>query len=193
MIDILDQVAGALARRAPVVALETTIITHGLPYPANVDAARTLERAIGDDGAVAATIGVIRGRVLSDEGEAERMRIGASIMRLKDVWLPRRWGWPRRLSSVAAVAGIAVGLGLLPMPYEYYTLLRIFLCGVSLYYLSQTAVSDNEKWVLVGLAVLHNPIIPIELGDGILWAFANIGTAAFFGMVNRRRTRAPRW
>lgn len=63
MIDILDHVAGALADGAPVVALETTIITHGLPYPANVDAARTLERAIGEEGAVPATIGVIRGRV----------------------------------------------------------------------------------------------------------------------------------
>jgi pseudouridine-5'-phosphate glycosidase len=63
VIDILDQVAGALADGAPVVALETTIITHGLPYPANVDAARTLERVIGDEGAVPATIGVIRGRV----------------------------------------------------------------------------------------------------------------------------------
>ena len=63
MIDILDEVADALASGAPVVALETTIITHGLPYPANVDAARRLERAIRAEGAVPATIGVLKGRV----------------------------------------------------------------------------------------------------------------------------------
>jgi pseudouridylate synthase len=63
VIDILDEVAGALADAAPVVALETTIITHGLPYPANVEAARRLELAIRSEGAVPAAIGVLHGRV----------------------------------------------------------------------------------------------------------------------------------
>ena len=63
MIDILDEVARALANASPVVALETTIITHGLPYPANVEAARRLEQAIRSEGAVPATIGVLNGRV----------------------------------------------------------------------------------------------------------------------------------
>ena len=63
MIDVLDEVAGALADSAPVVALETTIITHGLPYPTNLETARRLERAIVAEGAVPATIGVVRGRV----------------------------------------------------------------------------------------------------------------------------------
>jgi pseudouridine-5'-phosphate glycosidase len=63
VIDVLDEVARALAGAAPVVALETTIITHGLPYPANIDAARRLEQAIRAEGAVPATIGVLRGRV----------------------------------------------------------------------------------------------------------------------------------
>jgi pseudouridine-5'-phosphate glycosidase len=63
VIDVLDRVARALADSAPVVALETTIITHGLPYPTNIEAARRVEQAIGEEGAVPATIGVVRGRV----------------------------------------------------------------------------------------------------------------------------------
>jgi len=63
VIDVLDPVARALADFAPVVALETTIITHGLPYPTNVETARRLEQAIRDEGAVPAPIGVMRGRV----------------------------------------------------------------------------------------------------------------------------------
>jgi len=51
--DVLEM----LSNRGAVVALETTIITHGLPYPANLDAARRLERAVRDEGAVPATIG----------------------------------------------------------------------------------------------------------------------------------------
>jgi pseudouridine-5'-phosphate glycosidase len=57
--DVLEM----LSNRGAVVALETTIITHGLPYPANLDAARRLERAVRDEGAVPATIGVVDGRV----------------------------------------------------------------------------------------------------------------------------------
>jgi pseudouridine-5'-phosphate glycosidase len=57
--DVLD----TLSNRGAVFALETTIITHGLPYPANLDAARRLERAVRDEGAVPATIGVVDGRV----------------------------------------------------------------------------------------------------------------------------------
>ena len=43
------------------------------------------------------------------------------------------------------------------MPSEYYALVRILFCGVSLYYLSwPTGVSDTGKWLLVGLVILHN-------------------------------------
>ena len=79
------------------------------------------------------------------------------------------------------------------MPDEYYALLRIFLCGVSLYYVSQpTGVSDAEKWVLVALAILHNPIVPIGLGDKRIWAVVNIGTVAYFWVLNRRAMRTSR-
>lgn len=74
-------------------------------------------------------------------------------------------------------ASVAVALGLLPMPYGYYALLRLFFCGcgVSLFYLP-IGVSDGEKWLLVGLVILHNPVVPIELGDRTIWGIVNIGT-----------------
>lgn len=56
------EVASALAAGRPVVALESTIISHGLPRPANLDIAREIEQAVRDSGAVPATIAVVDGR-----------------------------------------------------------------------------------------------------------------------------------
>jgi pseudouridine-5'-phosphate glycosidase len=58
---VSDDVAHALRENAPVVALESTIITHGLPRPENAHAAREFEQTVADRGAVAATIAVIDG------------------------------------------------------------------------------------------------------------------------------------
>jgi pseudouridine-5'-phosphate glycosidase len=55
------EVAAAKARGAPIVALESTIITHGMPFPGNLDLARSVERIIREEGAVPATIVVIDG------------------------------------------------------------------------------------------------------------------------------------
>ncbi|PDT84495.1 pseudouridine-5'-phosphate glycosidase [Sinorhizobium sp. BJ1] len=60
-IEYSDEVASAKARGAPIVALESTIITHGMPYPGNLDMARSVEAIIRDQGAVPATIAVIHG------------------------------------------------------------------------------------------------------------------------------------
>jgi pseudouridine-5'-phosphate glycosidase len=57
------EVAAALAARAPVVALESTIISHGLPRPDNLAVARRVEQAVRDGGAVPATVAVLDGRV----------------------------------------------------------------------------------------------------------------------------------
>ena len=51
----------ALKNNKPVVALETTIISHGMPYPKNVETALAVEQVIRDHGAVPATIGIIDG------------------------------------------------------------------------------------------------------------------------------------
>ncbi|MFK0272801.1 pseudouridine-5'-phosphate glycosidase [Ensifer sp. KUDG1] len=56
-----DEVAAAKARGAPIVALESTIITHGMPYPGNLNMARSVEAIIREQGAVPATIAVIHG------------------------------------------------------------------------------------------------------------------------------------
>ena len=57
------EVAAARAAGRPIVALESTIITHGMPYPQNVETARLVEQAIRDAGAVPATIAVMAGAI----------------------------------------------------------------------------------------------------------------------------------
>ncbi len=72
---ISDVVALALAERRPVVALQTTLVTHGLPHPQGVEVARVLEAVVRAEGAEPATIGVIDGavRVGLDAGALERL------------------------------------------------------------------------------------------------------------------------
>ena len=62
-LDIHPDVAAALAEGKPVVALESTIISHGMPYPQNVETALNVERIVRENGAVPATIAVIGGRL----------------------------------------------------------------------------------------------------------------------------------
>ncbi len=71
-IDIHARVAEALASGKPVVALESTIITHGMPYPQNSEMAANVEKIIRDEGAVPATIAVIDGRLKIGLSDAER-------------------------------------------------------------------------------------------------------------------------
>ncbi len=61
--DVNPEVAAALAAGKPVVALESTIISHGMPYPQNVETALNVERIIRENGAVPATIAIIGGRL----------------------------------------------------------------------------------------------------------------------------------
>jgi pseudouridine-5'-phosphate glycosidase len=58
-IDLAPEVAEAFASGAPVVALESTIISHGMPYPQNLETAQAVEQDVRDNGAVPATIAVI--------------------------------------------------------------------------------------------------------------------------------------
>ena len=61
--DIQSEVAKTLAENGPVVALESTIISHGMPHPQNVETARLVEDTVREEGATPATIAVIRGRL----------------------------------------------------------------------------------------------------------------------------------
>ena len=62
-LDVNPEVAAAVAAGRPVVALESTIISHGMPYPQNVETALRVERVIRDNGAVPATIAILGGRL----------------------------------------------------------------------------------------------------------------------------------
>lgn len=62
-IDVLDEIKVALKEGKPVVALESTIISHGMPYPQNVETAKKVEQIVRDNGAIPATIAVINGRL----------------------------------------------------------------------------------------------------------------------------------
>jgi len=60
---INDEVKAALTSGSPVVALESTLITHGLPYPTNVDTALAMEAAVHESGAVPAPIAILEGAI----------------------------------------------------------------------------------------------------------------------------------
>lgn len=62
-LDINPEVEKALQEKRPVVALESTIISHGMPYPQNKETALNVEKIIRDEGAVPATIAIIKGRL----------------------------------------------------------------------------------------------------------------------------------
>ncbi len=62
-LDLTDEVRDALETGKPVVALESTIISHGMPYPKNVETALAVEKVIRENGAVPATIAIIGGRL----------------------------------------------------------------------------------------------------------------------------------
>ncbi|MCA1338036.1 pseudouridine-5'-phosphate glycosidase [Pseudooceanicola marinus] len=71
MLTLTPEVADALAKGAPVVALESTIITHGMPYPANLETALAVEGEIRARGAIPATIAVVKGEIKIGLTEAE--------------------------------------------------------------------------------------------------------------------------
>ncbi len=74
---ISAEVREALDTHRPVVAHESTLITHGLPYPANVETALAMEKAVRESGAVPATIAVIHGQITVGISEAEVERLGS--------------------------------------------------------------------------------------------------------------------
>ena len=72
---VSDVVAGALRERRPVVALETTLVTHGLPRPDGLRVAATRESAVRENGAIPATIGILDGRLRIGLSAAELARL----------------------------------------------------------------------------------------------------------------------
>ncbi|MEU4469964.1 pseudouridine-5'-phosphate glycosidase [Micromonospora sp. NPDC023888] len=118
------EVAEALRDGRPVVALESTIVSHGLPRPENLRVAREIERAVRDAGAVPATIGMIGGKLVVGLDDAQLTRLatvdGVTKLSVRDLAVAAATGVDgattvAATSAVAAAAGIGVfatgGLG----------------------------------------------------------------------------------
>lgn len=75
-LDITAEVDDALRNRRPVVALESTIISHGMPYPQNVETALKVEQIVRDNGAIPATIAILVGRLKVGLSEKEITQLG---------------------------------------------------------------------------------------------------------------------
>jgi pseudouridine-5'-phosphate glycosidase len=85
-----DEVASALENRKPIVALESTVIAHGLPYPQNVETALKLEETVRLNGATPATIAVFGGEfwVGLDSSQIERLATAPNIRKISRRDLP---------------------------------------------------------------------------------------------------------
>lgn len=111
-----DEVAAALREGRPVVALESTIISHGLPRPENLRVAREIESTVRDAGAVPATIGMVAGDVLVglDDAQLTRLATAESVAKLSvrdlAVAAARKVDGATTVAATAAVAATA-GIG----------------------------------------------------------------------------------
>jgi low affinity Fe/Cu permease len=87
----------------------------------------------------------------------------------------------------------ALGVALLDMPYGYYMLVRLLICGVCAYLASRDADSGRTGWVWVlgGCAVVYNPIFKFPLSREI-WTIVNVATIALLAVhmlqTSRHRT-----
>src|SRR5262249_23494020 len=116
-LQIAPEVAAALAAGGPVVALESTIISHGMPYPRNLETARRVEAILPEARPVPAPIAVLDGqlRVGRDDAELERLATEAGLAKLsrRDLPIALATGGSGATTVaatmiVAAAAGIAV-------------------------------------------------------------------------------------
>jgi pseudouridine-5'-phosphate glycosidase len=109
-VEIRAEVAEALETGAPVVALESTLISHGLPSPDNLEVAHEAERTVREEGAVPATVGVIGGvaKVGLDEDELELMAASSDVSKLsaRDLAVAAAKG-SNGATTVAATAHLA--------------------------------------------------------------------------------------
>ncbi len=117
LLDVRSDVRDALSQRRPVVALESTVIAHGLPRPQNLETARALEAAVREEGAVPATIGIMEGRAIVGLSDSELETLAtadhvvkASTADIAPVVAARELGATTVAGTVylAALAGIRV-------------------------------------------------------------------------------------
>jgi pseudouridylate synthase len=114
---VTPEVARAIAARRPVVALESTVISHGLPYPRNLDLARRMEETIRAGGAVPATVAILDGRIRVglDDDDLERLATEPEVRKVsrRDMPIALATGKPGATTVAgtliaAEIAGIRV-------------------------------------------------------------------------------------
>lgn len=189
-LEFSEEVRAARARGAPVVALESTIIAHGMPYPQNAETARALENIVRAGGAVPATIAVTGGRLrvgLEDEELDRFARDGQSIAKLSVRDLPyavamRRDGATTVASTMrlAAMAGICVfatgGIGGVHRGAE-----RNFDISADLTELAQSGVAV----VTAGAKAILDLALTLETLETLSVPVIGLGTSQFPAFYSR--------
>lgn len=89
-LEIRPEIAAAIYENKPVVALESTIISHGMPYPENIQTAQSLEKLIRDKGVIPATIALIRGKIIVgiNQDEMEFLATEKDIFKVSRMDIP---------------------------------------------------------------------------------------------------------
>ena len=116
-LQVADEVAAALAAGSPVVALESTLISHGLAYPSNLEVARASEAAVRESGAMPATVAIRDGRLVVGltDGELEALATAPAGTVLKAARPSlaaalARDGWAATTVSATMIAAHAAGI-----------------------------------------------------------------------------------
>ena len=116
-LQVADEVAAAVAAGAPVVALESTLISHGLAYPANLEVARASEAAVRESGAVPATVAIRDGRLVVGLTDAELEALatapaGSVLKAARPSFAAAlaRDGWAATTVSATMIAAHAAGI-----------------------------------------------------------------------------------
>jgi pseudouridine-5'-phosphate glycosidase len=121
LIDVRPEVAAAIRRGDPVVALESTLIAHGLPWPWNLETAQHAEAAVRDAGGVPATVAVIDGRPTVGLDSSELRRLAQEGDAIKASRRDLAFAITRKLTAATTVAGT--------MALAHLAGIRIFATG----------------------------------------------------------------
>ena len=107
-----EDVAAAKAAGQPIVALESTIITHGMPYPQNVEVARQVEATVRAEGAVPATIAILDGELLIGltDAQLEQLARAKDVMKVSRADMPVCMAAGRNGATTVAATMIAAHL-----------------------------------------------------------------------------------
>src|SRR6266496_1902751 len=110
LLNLSNEVEGALAEKRPLVALESTVIAHGLPYPKNLETARRLEEIVRTAGATPATIAILDGKLTVglDDHQIRLIARGENIRKISMRDLPAAiassWNGATTVASTAWIA-----------------------------------------------------------------------------------------